>query len=328
MKKIPYLATLCCLLMVSCIGINNNITPGPQDVSKDASEDPSKDTEIPPEDVYEPEGAVSGWMQEIYYGDNLSMTSKVTFHYDAKDRICSYDETQQLSGGSPSDYVRVYHWASDSQLEFYNTDLSHKRMCYWTFDDRGRAVTFDTSAADPEDEQHWTLSYDDNDRLACVNGYFRQYIDEDDLRDHSDWNKALNFEWTSGGDIAESYELWTASKSTDLERNRRQYKFSSAVNPFLGETVDPTVCHIFDRMYMGIYGSSPKHLVSGIIVKDDETGDVGEEYTMDYLDNEDGILVDIKVTVKQYGYLLNTYKYHIFYYGIPDKPGVEQQIIN
>ena len=330
MKKILFLAAICGLITTACIPSQpdnpsgNNTTPS-EDVSP--SEEDSKDPGGEKKDLSEPEGAVSGWILKTYNSSGaLWRTSEVTFIYDAKGRVCEYDETEQWEGLSPDSYKRIYHWVTDDKVEFHNTSLSHVVTACWELQD-GRTVHYYIPSDEYDDMDDWTVSYTSDGHLDQIFGYHYIYIDTDDEERCKDWDKVLSFTWNDKGNLTDMAETWTGTGGEKETRNAMVLSYKTQDNPFFGQKVDPTAYFIFREMYLGMYGLTSKSMLLNIIFKDETLYMARDGYYFDYGYCEDGILRDIRVDRVENG-IKTSYNIHILYFGIEDKDSYEIPVIN
>ena len=328
-----FLWTLSALLLAACVPYSGDRVPS---ASPSASGDPSADSPSgdPSQDVpgtSQPEGAVSGWKLETTYSSpGMQRTSVVDFTYDAQGRISSYDEKVTESSGEVNAYKRIYNWTADDRMQFHNTSLSHKATAFWELDGQGRTVHYYTPSADDPSVHNddWRLSYSEDGHLEEVKGYHYIYIDEEDEARCGDWDKSLHFLWDGDGNLGSMYETWTGPGGESETRNPMRIGYGNfRENPFYGQRVDPSVFFLFRDMYLGLYGLTPKYLISGIWYDDEDLFFPGDCIIFRYGFCEDDILREITVERKESG-MTWSYKMHIYYFGIPDKDPYIPPVIN
>lgn len=328
MKTNLFLAAICGLMM-ACVPMTNNNDVPSGDTSSDPSENPSQDPDTQKEEDSFPEGAISGWVDTAYSGDDWSNTSTITFHYDSKGRVYSYDEHVEHANGNKYDYVRCYVWVTDTRVEFRNTNPSHETTFTWFLNPDGTTKRVEIPKEEDEYPSSWSCSYTSDGHLKTVQDYCTQYISETDVELRKDWNKRLELTWDEDGNLTKSEEVWVEMPSGRHTQYRQIRKFSYVArskNPFLGQVVDPIAYHIFDTMWLGLYGKTTAGMIDAFTLEEKDPDDPddpdvyekGDGYSFSYAYCEDGILREMYVLRKENG-MKFYHKYHFFYYGIEDK---------
>lgn len=315
MKKALFIAAICALFMATgCEGLfadkNENSRENSQGNNGGGGEAGGKEGENGL-----PDDAVSGWKLTSTSNNKTNYIQEFTFKYDSKGRFCGYEEKYTNNKGETTTYKRNYNWKSDEKLVFNSLE--------WTLSD-GRATKYYYSENNDEDRPDtWLFSYNSDGTLKSVDGYFDNYLDEEDRTTRSSWDKATNLTW-SGGNISQTQELWKDNKGKSLSRNKIVYTYESVDNPFYGQVIDPVNYFTLDRLWCGIYGPTTKKLIKKASFEDKDFYEEGRSMEYFYKYDLEGILREFVVETIDGKLSLWKHTFHIYYIGIPDADPFEE----
>ena len=194
----------------------------------------------------------------------LTFDQTIEFHYDAKGRIHEYAEhliaykEDGKTAWADENYLRIYHYTSDTHIDFYNETIEgHDPATWYNLDAKGRIIESNNSYG-----PNYQYVYDDAGHLVEIKNKY-QYEDEEDEKTYASWDKSLVIEWSSYGNLSCSYQRWTSGTKT-MTRTPVQYIYNTSyLNPFRAMVVDPTTLGTDISSIIGLTGTHPEYLVTG-----------------------------------------------------------------
>ena len=277
MKRISLLL-LAALLTAACVPSDREQVPS--GTISDKSSDPSENTvETPSEEPSEEPSAeplqreFEGWRCQIYSNNKLAFDQEISFAYDSKGRICSYDEHQisyENDGVTPwsdDNYKRIYLYTSDTHIDFYNDFIEGNEPSTWyDLDDEGRFKEVNNLYG-----PNYLYRYDEDGHLVeIVNKW--QYEDEEDEEKYDSWKKSTCITWVSGNPCR-IFQKWV---NPDTEEQVIRSAFTimtdqTYFNPFRYMVLDPSVSGTEMYSIIGLTGTRSRNLIAGWYLEADPT---------------------------------------------------------
>ena len=284
-----FLTILAVFAIIACTPVETSRVPSVPGASSNddpsqapsSSEDPSVE---PSEDVTtQPDGEISGWNCKTYSFGELIYDQDIQFIFDGKGRICEYDEhllsykDKGQTVWSDDHYKRIYHYTSDTHIDFYNEVMEGSEPATWyEFDSEGRIIESYKYDAD-----NYIYSYDDDGHLVSIlNSY--QYTTEEDYEKYATWTKSRKIEWYVWDPHRTYQECVSPSGSEVVERDVRYFDFDVYIdNPFKHKVIDPTARPSELFSYMGWTGTKSTYLLTGWRSAEDRSKRTTVEFTLD-----------------------------------------------